>query len=107
MPAPVMVALVTTSALLTWLLCLGASLQMGWRKQQARWMHHALFIAVIVGVLVLMALAWRAGLVWWFLLPSLALLLTMPITHPGRNDHWQRALMCAAAYVLGVFLLWR
>lgn len=107
MPAPVMGAMFLTSALLIWLLCLGVSLQMGWRKQQARWMHHALFIAVVVGVLVFMALAWRAGLAWWLLLPSLALLLTMPRTRPGRNDHWQRALMCAAAYVLGVLLLWK
>ncbi|MHA0034418.1 hypothetical protein ACXXDK_05575 [Deinococcus sp. PESE-38] len=45
---------------------------------------------------------WRG--LW--LLPALALLLTMPRTKPGRADHWQRAILCAAAFGLGVWGAW-
>ena len=97
------IALLTTTALLLSLLLLGLSLQLGWRRDLARWPHHALFFAVCVGVLVSGVLAGKRGL---WLLPALALLLSMARTRPGRADHWQRALACALAYVLGAWGAW-
>lgn len=101
--APRHLALLLSAGLLTLLLLLGLSLQLGWRRDLARWPHHALFFAVCAGVLVAGLLAGLRGL---WLLPALALLLTMPRTKPGRADHWQRALLCAAAFGLGVWGAW-
>lgn len=100
------VALGLTAGLLAVLLLLGLSLQLGWRKDMARWPHHALFFAVCAGVAVSLALTWRAGERWWVLLPALALLLSMSQTKPGRANHWQRALVCAVLFTLGVWAAW-
>jgi hypothetical protein len=101
--APRHLALLLSAGLLALLLLLGLSLQLGWRRDLARWPHHALFFAVCAGVLVAGLLAGLRGL---WLLPALALLLTMPRTKPGRANHWQRALLCAAAFGLGVWGAW-
>lgn len=101
--APRHLALLLSAGLLALLLLLGLSLQLGWRRDLARWPHHALFFAVCAGVLVAGLLAGLRGL---WLLPALALLLTMPSTKPGRANHWQRALLCAAAFGLGVWGAW-
>ncbi|WP_291426018.1 hypothetical protein [Deinococcus sp.] len=95
-----------TAALLAALLLLGLSLQLGWRKDQARWPHHALFFAVCVGTLAAVVLTLLVGGRWWALLPALALLLGMTRTRPGRAGHWQLALACAAAYVVGAWGAW-
>lgn len=95
-----------TAALLLALLLLGLSLQRGWRWGVARWMHHALFFAVCVGVALSAGLSWRAGERGWALLPALGLLLLMPRTRPGQPGHWQLALGCAAAYGLGLWGAW-
>ena len=94
-----------TGALLVLLLGLGLSLQLGWRRGQARWPHHALFFAVCAGTALTAFLAWRAGGRGWALLPALALLLSMPATRPGRAGHWRLALLGAAAFVLGGVLI--
>ncbi|AIZ45547.1 hypothetical protein QR90_11330 [Deinococcus radiopugnans] len=99
-------ALLLTGALLAALSGLGLSLQLGWRRDAARWPHHALFFIVCAGVLLCGALlGWRGGR-WWALLPALALLLWMPRTRPGRADHWRLALGCALAYGLGAWAAW-
>lgn len=99
-------ALLLTALLLLALLLLGTSLQLGWRHDCVRWPHHALFFAVCAGVAVCLMLALRAGQRWWALLPVLGLLLSMPRTRPGRANHWQRALMSAVVFALGVLLVW-
>ena len=96
-------ALGLTAGLLLALLGLGLSLQVGWRRDAARWPHHALFFAVCAGVLVSGVLAGRRGL-WLF--PALALLLSMTRTQPGRANHWQRALACALAFGVGAWGAW-
>ena len=101
--APRHLALLLSAGLLALLLGLGLSLQLGWRRDLARWPHHALFFAVCAGVLVCGVLAGWRGL---WLLPALGLLLTMPRTTPGRANHWQRALLCAAAFGLGAWGAW-
>lgn len=53
-----------------------------------------------------LALLLSAGLLALLLLLGLSLLLTMPRTKPGRANHWQRALLCAAAFGLGVWGAW-
>jgi hypothetical protein len=100
------VALLLTGILLAALSLLGLSLQLGWRRDAARWPHHALFFMVCAGLLAGGALVWRAGGRWWALLPALALLLWMPRTRPGRAGHWRLALICALAYGLGVWAAW-
>lgn len=109
-PSPLFLALAGTAVLLLLLLGLGLSLQLGLgeKRRPRRWLHHVLFFAVCVGVLLSAGLAWqqskgRALL----LLPTLSLLLLMPLTHPGRAGHWQLALACAATFGLGSFLLLR
>ncbi len=94
-----------TGTLLAALMLLGLSLQLGWRRQVTRWLHHALFFAVCAGLLLTLLLAWPSGRRWWALLPALVLLLTMPATKPGRADHWQRALACAVALAVGAWAL--
>lgn len=101
-------ALLVTAALLLALLLLGLSLQLGWRRDSpdyrlARWPHHALFFAVCLGVGLSGVLAGTRGL---WLLPALALLLSMPRTKPGRAGHWQRALACALAFGAGLWGAW-
>lgn len=98
--------LIVTGGLLTLLLLLGLSLQLGWRRDQARWPHHALFFLVCAALLVSVLLVWREGGRWWGLLPALLALLSMPRTRPGRANHWQRALLVGLAYLLGVSLAW-
>ena len=102
MPLPHLLLLLTAGLLLT-LLGLGLALQVGWRRDLARWPHHALFFAVCAGTLLSGLLAGRRGL---WLLPALLLLLTMPRTCPGRTDHWQRALACALAFGAGLWGAW-
>ncbi|GAA0503710.1 hypothetical protein [Deinococcus depolymerans] len=97
--------LLGTGALLVLLLLLGLSLQLG-RRGVDRRAHHLLFFLVCAGVTVSAGLAWRAGAAAWALLPALTLLLRMPRTRPGRADHWQRALACAAAFLSGALLAW-
>lgn len=103
-------ALVVTAFLLVGLLLLGLSLQLGWRlwwrHSGVRWPHHALFFLVCAGTLLGTFLSWRAGERWWALLPALLLLLSMPRTQPGRANHWQRALLVALAFALGLALSW-
>ncbi|GAA5533255.1 hypothetical protein [Deinococcus aluminii] len=99
-------SLLLTAALLALLLLLGLSLQLGWRRDLARWPHHALFFAVCAGVLLSAGLGWRAGARGWALLPALALLLTMPRTRPGRAGHWRLALVCALAFTVGLWAAW-
>ena len=99
-------ALLLTGALLTALLGRGLSLQLRWRRDLARWPHHALFFVVCVGTLLAALLSALAGGRWWALLPAFALLLSMARTRPGRADHWQRALACTLAYVLGAWGAW-
>lgn len=100
---PHRLALLVTAVLLLALLLLGLRLQLGWRREAARWPHHALFFAVCAGLLVSGVLAGRRGL---WLLPALLLLLTMPRTKPGRGDHWRRALACALAFGAGLWGAW-
>lgn len=95
-------ALLVTAALLALLLGLGLSLQLGWRRDLARWPHHALFFAVCVGTALSAGLSRRG----WALLPALALLLLMPRTRPGRAGHWRLGLACAAVYGLGAWAAW-
>lgn len=102
---PHQVALTNTAALLAGLMLLGLSLQLGWRKDQARWPHHALFFAVTVSLMVTIFLLWKARIPPWPLLPALLLLLSMPRTKPGRPNHWQRALFVSLTFVLGVFIV--
>ncbi|MBZ9751318.1 hypothetical protein K7W42_10620 [Deinococcus sp. HMF7604] len=104
--SPHHLALLLTGALLLALLALGVQLQRGHRLGRARWLHHALFFAVCVGTALSGTLAVLSGAFGWALLPALALLLTMPRTRPGRADHWQRALACAAAFAVGVWGAW-
>lgn len=103
-------SLLVTGALLAALLRLGWYLQRGLggpgRREGDRWVHHALFLGVCVGVGLSGALAWRAGGSGAALLPALALLLSMPRTRPGRADHWQRALLCTAAFGVGAWAVW-
>lgn len=99
------IALMITGGLLAGLMGLGFSLQLGWRSS-IRWLHHFLFFLVCLSVLVSGVLAFHAGLGWWPLLPTLALLLSMPATKAGQANHWQRALASALAFVLGSWLVW-
>ncbi|EYB69758.1 hypothetical protein DEIPH_ctg002orf0087 [Deinococcus phoenicis] len=110
-PLAAHLALLVTAALLALLLLLGLRLQVGGRRgapgaRLARWPHHALFFAVCVGVLLSAGLSAWAGARGWALLPALALLLLMPRTRPGRADHWRLALVCAAAFGLGLWGAW-
>lgn len=98
-------ALLVTAALLLALMTLGLSLQLGARRA-ARWPHHALFLAVSAGTGLAGTLSVRAGQAGWALLPALLLLLSMPRTRPGHAGHWQRALLCAGAYLGGAALAW-
>lgn len=100
------IALITTAVLLCGLLLLGLSLQMGWRRDQTRWPHHALFFLVCVALLFTVLLTGRAGERWWALLPALLLLLSMPRTRPGRANHWQRAALVALTFMLGYWWSW-
>lgn len=102
---PHQLTLLVTGALLTVLLGLGLSLQLGWRGVRRR-VHHLLFFLVSAGTLLAAGLAWRDGARAWALLPALALLLSMPRTRPGRADHWQRALLGAAAFLCGALVAW-
>jgi len=104
--SPHHLALLITAALLSALLALGLSLQLGWRRDAARWPHHALYFLTCAGTLLSLGLAWRAGSAAWALLPALLLLLSMPRTRPGRADHWQRALLGAAAFTAGALTAW-
>lgn len=104
--SPHHLALLITATLLSALLALGLSLHLGWRRDAARWPHHALFFLTCAGTLISLGLAWRAGAAAWALLPALALLLSMPRTRPGRADHWQRALLSAAAFTAGALTAW-
>ena len=104
--SPHHLALLITATLLSALLALGLSLHLGWRRDAARWPHHALFFLTCAGTLHSLGLAWRAGAAAWALLPALALLLSMPRTRPGRADHWQRALLSAAAFTAGALTAW-
>lgn len=100
---PHRLALLVTAGLLLGLLALGLGLQLGrWRTQ--RWLHHALFFAVCVGVGLSAGLGWRSG--GWALLPALGALLLMPRTRPGRADHWRGALAAAALFTLGLWRAW-
>ncbi|ACO45650.1 hypothetical protein DEDE109153_05270 [Deinococcus deserti] len=99
-------SLITTGALLGGLLLLGLSLQLGWRRNQARWPHHALFFAVCLGTGCSLMLTIHAGLQGWALAPALILLLTMPRTRPGSASHWQRAVLVALAYTVGAWISW-
>lgn len=98
-------ALLLTAALLAVVLTLGLGLQLR-RWQTARSWHHALYFAVVVGVALATALAWRAGVAWLWLLPALGLLLLMPLTKPGHRNHWALALACAAAFGVGAWGVW-
>lgn len=99
-------SLTMTGALLGGLLLLGLALQVGWRRDQARWPHHALFFAVCLGTGLSLVLATRAGIRGWALTPALILLLTMPRTRPGGASHWQRAVLVALAYGVGAWVSW-
>lgn len=101
--APHHLTLSLTAALLLGLLGLGLGLQVG-RWKVVRWLHHALFFAVCVGVGLSALLGWRSG--GWVLLPALAALLRMPRTKPGRADHWRGALLAAGLFALGVWGVW-
>ncbi|MFD1730012.1 hypothetical protein ACFSC4_01090 [Deinococcus malanensis] len=81
-------------------------LQLGWRRDQARWPHHALFFAVCLGTGLSLALSLAGGLRGLALAPALVLLLTMPRTRPGGAGHWQRALLVAIAYGVGAWASW-
>lgn len=104
--APHQVLLLLTGALLAALLSLGLSLQRRWWAGVGGAPHHVLFFLVCAGVTISAGLAWRAGAAAWALLPALILLLSMPSTRPGRADHWQRALACAAAFLTGALIAW-
>jgi len=95
-------ALLVTAALLAALLTLGLGLQRRWWRG-ARWPHHALFFLVVTGVAFAVLIGGWAGTA---LLPALILLLLMPRTRPGQANHWQLALACALAYVLGAWVAW-
>lgn len=99
-------ALLVTGALLAALLGLGLSLQLGWRRNAARWPHHALFFAVTALTALSTLLAARVGARWWALLPALGLLLSMPATKPGRAQHWQRAALVAVTFLGGAWATW-
>lgn len=99
-------ALLLTAALLAALLGLGLSLQLGWRRDAARWPHHALFFAVTALTGLSAVLAAQIGARWWALLPALGLLLSMPATKPGRAGHWQRAALVAASFLAGAWATW-
>ena len=101
----VQVALTITATLLAGLMLLGLSLQLGWRKDQTRWPHHALYFAVTVSLAGTIFLLWRAGKPAWPLLPALLLLLSMPRTSPGQANHWRRALLVSLTFALGVFII--
>lgn len=101
----VQVALTITATLLTGLMLLGLSLQLGWRKDQNRWPHHALYFAVTVSLAGTIFLLWRAGKPAWPLLPALLLLLSMPRTSPGQANHWRRALLVSLTFALGMFII--
>ncbi|MCY1702562.1 hypothetical protein [Deinococcus sp. SL84] len=98
-------ALLLTAALLLALLTLGLGLQLR-RFAVARAWHHRLYFAVVAGVALSAALAWRAGAAYLWLLPALALLLLMPLTRPGRAGHWRLALACALAFGAGMWGAW-
>ena len=95
------VALIVTALLLAGLLLLGLSLQLGWRRNQARWSHHALYFAVILGLIITIFLFWRTDRDAWPFVPTLLLLLSMPFTRPGKANHWQRALLVALTFMAG------
>ncbi|ANE43809.1 hypothetical protein [Deinococcus puniceus] len=95
-----------TAALLSALLLLGLSLQLGLRTTAVRWPHHVLFFAVCAGVLLSSVLALWAGARGWALLPALALLLMMSRTRPGKSAHWRLALACALAFAGGMWAAW-
>lgn len=97
--------LLLSAALLLALLTLGLGLQLR-RFAVARAWHHRLYFAVVAGVGLSGLLAWRAGASWPWLVPALALLLLMPLTRPGRADHWGLALACAVAFGVGVWGAW-
>ncbi|WP_240741815.1 hypothetical protein [Deinococcus sp. KSM4-11] len=99
-------SLTVTGALLLLLLALGLSLQLGYRRNAARWPHHALYFAVVAGTGLAALLTLTAGRRWWALLPALVLLLGMPRTRPGRSAHWRLALAAALAYALGSWGAW-
>ncbi|MPY66902.1 hypothetical protein F8S09_09395 [Deinococcus sp. SDU3-2] len=101
--APHQLPLALTAALLLLLLTLGLGLQLG-RWRVVRWLHHALFFAVCVGVGFSALLGWRSG--GWALLPALGALLLMPRTKPGRADHWRGALVSAGLFALGAWGAW-
>ena len=95
-------ALTVTALLLVGLMFLGLSLQLGWRKDQTRWPHHALYFAVTVSLAVTLLLMWQSGFSPWPLVPALLLLLSMPLTKPGKTNHWQRAVLVTLAFLIGV-----
>lgn len=98
--------LLLTGLLLAALLGLGLGLQLGWRRDRARWPHHALYFAVTALTGIGALLTGQAGGRGWAWLPALGLLLSMPATRPGRADHWRRALLCAAAFLAGAWATW-
>lgn len=95
-------ALLVTGLLLLALLTLGLGLQLG-RWRTAKLWHHALYLAVLLGTVAALALAWQLGAAWAWLVPALVLLGLMPLTKAGRADHWRLALACALAYGVGVW----
>lgn len=99
-------SLSVTAALLSTLLLLGLSLQLRWRRDQTRWIHHALFFGVCLALGLTIWLGWRSARAVWALLPSMILLLSMPQTRPGRANHWRRALLVALSFAVGVWLCW-
>ncbi|MBB5235157.1 hypothetical protein [Deinococcus budaensis] len=103
--APHHLALLLTALLLLALLGVGLGAQSR-RLRLARALHHGLFFAVCAGVVASAGLAYRAGAWAGALLPALGLLLSMPLTRPGRADHWRRALASAGLFALGAWAAW-
>ncbi|MFC4455540.1 hypothetical protein [Deinococcus sonorensis] len=99
-------ALGLTLLLLATLLLLGLSLQLGWRRDQARWPHHALYFAVCAGTVLTGLLALLGHQRWWPYPPLLLLLLGMARTRPGRAGHWRLAGLIALLYVGAAVWVW-
>lgn len=91
--------------LLLALLLLGFRLQRGARQRQ-RWLHHLLFLALGVSSVAAAALCALQGRPFGVLALACALLLLMPLTRPGRADHWRLASLAALVFTVGAALAW-